>query len=91
MWEMWFSLCIIILLLWIQRNPKKQGISMLEALIGKEGVLTIPIGTTLLDSGRMRINGDEWCVRSISGAPITSGTPVTIKRIEGIYLIVEPN
>jgi membrane-bound serine protease (ClpP class) len=54
-------------------------------LIGAAGVAKSDIGP----SGVAYVAGEEWSARSDSG-PIAKGSPVRVKRKEGLSLIVEP-
>ena len=61
----------------------------MEALIGREGFLKreIPADGGL---GRLRIDGDDWQVRSRDGEPVAHGTKVRVTGYDSIILTVKP-
>jgi len=59
-----------------------------KALIGKQGVVTKPIGEAANPVGQIRVEGEVWRARST--VPIPVGTLVVVTGIEGITLLVEP-
>ena len=63
--------------------------SNMEALIGREGILNreIPADGGL---GRLRIDGDDWQVRSRDGEPVAHGTKVRVTGYDSIILTVKP-
>ncbi|TFU94703.1 NfeD family protein [Barnesiella sp. WM24] len=63
--------------------------SNMEALIGREGFLNheIPADGGL---GRLRIDGDDWQVRSHDGLPLAHGTKVRVTGYDSIILTVKP-
>ena len=48
------------------------------------------VRTSLLPLGVVYAAGEEWTARTEDGTPIQAGTPVRIKRRDGLTLIVEP-
>jgi membrane protein implicated in regulation of membrane protease activity len=58
-----------------------------DALIGREGIVTHDIETTL-GAGRVNIEGQDWAARA--GTPIAAGTRITVVRADGIVLEVKP-
>jgi membrane protein implicated in regulation of membrane protease activity len=65
-----------------------QGVpSRTQPLIGREGVVTVDIETTV-GSGRVNVGGEDWAARS--GAPIPTGTRVRVIAADGIVLEVVP-
>ena len=70
-----------------EKNPKTQNSSM-DALIGRTVVVTqtIPADGEL---GRIRIDGDNWQARSISGAEIEEGRKVRVVSYDSIIIEVE--
>ncbi len=63
--------------------------SNMDALIGREGFLSreIPADGGL---GRLRIDGDDWQVRSNDGSSIAHGTKVRVTGYDSIILTVKP-
>ena len=61
-----------------------------DAVIGQEGIVTEAIDN-LEAVGTVKLNGLPWSARSESGAKIASGTVVTVRRVDGVNLIVSPN
>ena len=58
-------------------------------MIGKQAVLVGAIpGPGRV--GHVRISGEDWPARSVSGEPIGDGVTVEVKSIEGATLVVEP-
>ncbi|MBR4118586.1 MAG: NfeD family protein [Bacteroidales bacterium] len=70
-----------------EKNPKAQNSNM-DALIGRMVVVTqtIPADGEL---GRIRIDGDNWQARSISGAEIEEGRKVRVVSYDSIIIEVE--
>ncbi len=58
-----------------------------EALIGKEAIVTQPIGGTL-ERGQVKIDGEEWSAISETEDNIDAGEKVTVKGVDGNKLIV---
>ena len=58
-----------------------------EALIGKEGVVTQDIDSTV-GAGRINVEGQDWAARAT--APVAAGTRVKVIRADGIVLEVKP-
>lgn len=61
-----------------------------DAVLGQEGVVTEAIDN-LEAVGTVKLNGLPWTARSESGAKIASGTVVTVRRVDGVKLIVSPS
>lgn len=58
--------------------------------IGRVGMVTDRIDN-LRSSGAVKLDGVEWTARSISDdLPIDAGTPVVVREIRGVKLLVEP-
>lgn len=75
---------------WLRKyiNPKITATNV-DSLINQEAVVIEPIDNVLAQ-GRAKINGMEWSARSVNGEPISAGTRVYVRRIEGVKLMVEP-
>jgi membrane-bound ClpP family serine protease len=56
-----------------------------DALLGATGVARSDIST----SGIAYVAGEDWTAVS-EGGPITKGSPVRVKRVDALRLIVEP-
>jgi membrane protein implicated in regulation of membrane protease activity len=60
-----------------------------DALIHKQGTVTEEINP-LKDTGRIKIDGDDWKAKSLTHEVIPIGTMVTVVEIDSIVLIVKP-
>lgn len=60
-----------------------------DALIDKIGIVTEEINP-LNNSGRIKIDGDNWMAKSLNNEIIQIGTTVTVVEIDSIVLIVKP-
>ena len=58
-----------------------------ETLIGREGVVTQDIDSTV-GAGRINVEGQDWAARST--APVAAGTRIKVIRADGIVLEVKP-
>ena len=58
-----------------------------EALVGKEGVVTQDIDSTV-GAGRVNVHGQDWAARSAQ--PIPAGTRIRVVGADGIVLEVLP-
>lgn len=68
---------------------KKQNFkSNADSLIGKDVLITEDVNN-MECTGKGKIGGMEWTVRSSSGKEIKSGTAARITKIEGVKLLVE--
>jgi membrane protein implicated in regulation of membrane protease activity len=61
--------------------------SRTEALIGREGLVTHDIETTV-GAGRVNVQGEDWAARSTK--PLPAGTRVRVVAADGIVLEVIP-
>lgn len=57
------------------------------ALVGRPAVAVTDVAG---DGGRVKIGGEVWTARTVSGARIATGTPVRVARIDGAIAVVEP-
>ena len=60
-----------------------------DMVIGEEAVVTETISNTD-GKGLAKVNGAIWSARSADDSIIPAGKTVTVKKIEGVKLIVEP-
>jgi len=60
-----------------------------NAMVGREALLTEDVDN-LKETGALRLDGKEWSVRSETGDILLKGTRVTVVRLEGVRLYVEP-
>lgn len=60
-----------------------------DRLIGKEGVVLEAIDN-LAAQGQVKVAGQQWSARSATGEAIPAGSTVTVMRIEGVRLFVQP-
>ena len=58
-----------------------------DAVIGQEGIVTETIDN-LNALGTVKLNGLPWSARSENGAKIEAGAVVTVRRVDGVKLIV---
>ena len=61
--------------------------SRTEPLIGREGVVTTDIETTV-GAGRVNVGGEDWAARA--QAPLPAGTRIRVVAADGIVLEVVP-
>lgn len=61
-----------------------------DALINKNGTVTEEINP-FKNTGRIKIDGDDWKAKSLNNEIIQIGTIVTVVEIESIVLIVKPS
>lgn len=61
-----------------------------DRFIGKEGIVQEEIDN-IKDTGRVRMDKEEWRAESESGEVISQGTRVTVTRLDGVHLIVKPS
>ena len=70
-------------------NRKDKVKTNQDALINKNGTVTEEIHP-LKNTGRIKIDGDDWNAKSLNNEIIQIGTIVTVVEIESIVLIVKP-
>lgn len=91
---LWFIL-ISGVTLWLTRPLAKKYVNAkvqptnADRVIGMEGMVTESIDN-LASTGTVSVSGKFWTARSASGAPISAGTRVLARNIDGVKLIVEP-
>lgn len=61
-----------------------------DRLKGKTGIVIEAIDNKQ-NTGRVRVERDEWRAESESGAPIDNGVDVVVVEIEGTRVIVKPS
>ena len=66
---------------------KKQPTNF-DSLIGTDGIVTAEINN-LEGTGKVFISGLTWSAKSFDGESIPEGSVVTVKKIEGVTLIVK--
>ena len=69
-------------------RAKKQPTTA-DMVIGEEAVVTETISNTD-GKGLAKVNGAIWSARSADDSIIPAGKTVTVRKIEGVKLIVEP-
>lgn len=69
-------------------RAKKQPTNA-DMVIGEEAVVTETISNTD-GKGLAKVNGAIWSARSADDSIIPAGKTVTVRKIEGVKLIVEP-
>ena len=70
-----------------RHNKTERQPTNADMLIGLSAVVTEEINN-LAETGSVKVKGLEWSARSESGDVISADAVVTIKRIEGVKLIV---
>lgn len=70
----------------LNRGPADQ-LSNVERLIGHGAVVLETVGTS---GGLVKIGGDIWTARIVSGAEIPVGTNVEVAAIDGATAIINP-
>jgi membrane-bound serine protease (ClpP class) len=71
----------------LSRLEAKGVPSRTEALIGREGVVTLDIEASI-GAGRVNVGGEDWAARSAS--PLKAGTRIRVVAADGIVLEVTP-
>lgn len=61
-----------------------------DKLVGRCGIVIRAIGSTHLESGLIKLDGEVWSAVSSSNEPISVGRMVEIQSIKGVRLIVTP-
>jgi membrane protein implicated in regulation of membrane protease activity len=59
-----------------------------ESIIGKKGIVTEDIDN-LASRGQVKVEGQVWSCRTLSGEHITKGQKVIVNEVKGVKLIVE--
>jgi len=74
-----------------ERFTKKQppGIGA-DRFVGKTGVVLEEIDNEK-DTGRVRMDKEEWRAETENGEVIPAGARVTVKRLDGVHLVVTPS
>ena len=82
----------VICMIWIR--PKLESLrraniqrTNADRLIGKEGVVIVPIDP-MEGKGQVKVDGQVWSAKSESA--IAEGKKVTVRAIEGVKLVVDP-
>lgn len=94
--EIWVALIVSILSLLMLRplsqkyfSPKQHKPTNLDLLIGADAVVTQAIDN-LQAVGQVKVKGQIWTARGEGDSRIPEGTVVTVLRIEGVKLYVQP-
>lgn len=61
----------------------------LDLVVGADGVVLEEIDN-LFARGQVKVRGQVWSARSQSGQTISAGTIITVLRIEGVKVFVQP-
>lgn len=90
---LFFGTSLLVLFIWrpvLKKRlvPKKTAMNA-DAVIGQTGLVVEEIDNTL-QTGRVSVGGLDWTARSETGGIIPARQNVTVKKIEGVKLIVEP-
>ena len=96
--SLWVQLAVFLIVsaaaLWftrplVKRHNAKRAATNADRVLGQTG-LVISCIDNLEETGLVHADGKDWSARSVSGQAIEAGTKVTVIRIEGVKLIVEP-
>ena len=69
-------------------QPKIQKTNV-DSILGSDG-LVIEAIDNIRGTGQVKIGGIVWTARSEDGSPIPEGTLVTVNRVEGVKVLVNP-
>ncbi|MGZ8733860.1 MAG: NfeD family protein [Acidimicrobiia bacterium] len=58
---------------------------------GRRAVVIEPIPPGLHESGLVRVGRDPWRAESVDGSAIDVGTTVSVVRIDGTHMVVQPS
>jgi membrane-bound serine protease (ClpP class) len=88
------GLCSLVVILYAVRSKGGPKISGAEGLLGTTATVIEPIGPGNAP-GRVRVLGEDWSARlgfraAASNARFEENTPMRVKKVEGLTLIVEP-
>lgn len=61
-----------------------------QALVGKQGIVTESVDNEKM-RGRVKIGGENWKARSLSGGIIEKDLSVTVQKVDGLTLYVDIN
>lgn len=82
------ALCLLLLRPRMVSRLGSKGVpSRTETLIGREGVVTLDIETSL-GAGRVNVGGEDWAARAATRLP--AGTRIRVVAADGIVLEVVP-
>lgn len=82
------ALCLLLLRPRMVSRLGSKGVpSRTETLIGREGIVTLDIETSL-GAGRVNVGGEDWAARSTTRLP--AGTRIRVVAADGIVLEVVP-
>lgn len=70
-------------------HPRNHVRTNADRVLGKTGIVTEPIDN-LAARGQVKVGGQIWSARSESGQPISAGVEITVLRIEGVRVFVQP-
>lgn len=96
--SLWVQLAVFLVVsaaaLWftrplVKRHNAKRAATNADRVLGQTGLVVSCIDN-LEETGLVHADGKDWSARSVSGQSIEAGTEVTVIRIEGVKLIVEP-
>ena len=72
-------------------NKKDNTVTNVNSVIGKEAVVTKEINSSIGGIGQVKLGGDVWsAICTDSNNPIPVVSKVTILKIDGVKVIVEP-
>jgi membrane-bound serine protease (ClpP class) len=70
--------------LWIRLSQRRRPTMGAEALVGAQGVATIPCRP----EGQVRLRGELW--RAVCPAGVDAGEPIVVEAVAGLTLQVRP-
>lgn len=83
------TLCLIRPVATRYLQPKGHTPTNADRILGKVGIVTEPIDN-LSAKGQIKVAGQVWTARSATDEPISAGVHVTVLRIEGVRVFVQP-
>lgn len=83
------TLCLIRPIAIRYLQPKGHTPTNADRILGEVGIVTEPIDN-LSGKGQIKVAGQIWSARSADDAPISAGVHVTVLRIEGVRVFVQP-
>lgn len=93
-WLQWVIFTVVSLIALIATRPlvkkitgKKKERTNADMVIGKDGIVEETIDNASA-KGTVKVNGNFWTARSLSGEIIEKGSTVRVSKIDGVKIIV---
>jgi membrane protein implicated in regulation of membrane protease activity len=74
-------------LLNVFQNKKKEVLTNVDALIGKQAIVSEEIKPVV--GGRVKVDGDDWKAVTADGSSVEAGKVVRILKVDSVILTVE--